>query len=67
MWWTWLLGLFAGVAILIIICAAFVALFVRDENQRHDGYRVLALVFGAVTGSAGLAALLLKLHEAGLL
>ena len=65
--WTWLLGLFACAVMLIIVCAAYVALFVKDEKQRRDGYRVLALVFGAVTGGTGLVALLLKLHQTGLI
>lgn len=65
--WAWLLALFMGAVIVIILCAAYVALFVANERQRRDGYRVLALVFGAVTGGTGLAALLLKLHQAGML
>jgi hypothetical protein len=65
--WTWLLGLFACAIMLIIVCASYVALFVPDEKQRRDGYRVLALVFSVVTGGTGLAALLLKLHDAGLI
>jgi hypothetical protein len=64
--WPWLLGGFASAITIILVCAAYVALFVPDPERRHDGYRVLALVLSASAGSTGLLALVLRLHEAGL-
>ncbi|HEV3361999.1 MAG TPA: hypothetical protein VG247_34745 [Pseudonocardiaceae bacterium] len=65
--WTWLLSGYAVLFLLVTGAAAGVALFVRDPVHRADGFRVLKLTLGASTGSAGLAALAVKLHEAGLL
>jgi hypothetical protein len=64
--WPWLVGGFAAAIMIIIVCAAYVALFVLDSERRRDGYRVLALVLSATSGSTGLLALALGLHQAGL-
>ncbi|MCO1578520.1 hypothetical protein M8C13_22460 [Crossiella sp. SN42] len=64
--WSWLLGAFTCVLVVIVCCAAYVALYRTDERHRRDGYRVLALCFGLLTGSTGVLAVLLTLHESGL-
>jgi hypothetical protein len=63
----WIVGCYAGLALAIIGSAAFVAVFVPDDGQRHDAYNVLKLMLGALTGAGGLLTLLVKLHDAGLL
>jgi hypothetical protein len=63
----WIVGCYAVLALAIIGSAAFVAVFVPDDNQRRDAYKVLKLMLGAITGTGGLLALVVKLHEAGLL
>ncbi|ROP37858.1 hypothetical protein EDD40_3188 [Saccharothrix texasensis] len=64
--WTWLMGGYAVFAAVMIAAACFVALFGRDEEHRTSGYRVLKLIFMAVTGSGGLTMAVLKLYELGL-
>ncbi|MDQ2789280.1 MAG: hypothetical protein M3Y73_06080 [Actinomycetota bacterium] len=63
----WIVGCYAVLALAIIGSAAFVAVFVPNDGQRGDAYKVLKLMLGALTGTSGLLALLVKLHEAGLL
>lgn len=63
---TWILWGYALLALVIIGSAAFVAVFVPDGSQRRDAYKVLKLMLGALT-TGGFLALLVKLHEAGLL
>jgi hypothetical protein len=64
---TWILWCYAVLALAIIGSAAFVAVFVPDSSQRRDAYKVFKLMLGALTGTGGLLALLVKLHESGLL
>ncbi len=47
--------------------ATVVALTQRDPRRRRDALQVLRIVLGAGTGLAGVSALLIKLHQAGLL
>jgi hypothetical protein len=47
--------------------ATVVALTQRDSRRRRDALQVLRIVLGAGTGLAGVSALLIKLHQAGLL
>jgi hypothetical protein len=63
----WIVGCYAVLALAIIGSAAFVAVFVPNDSQRRDAYKVLKLMLGAITGTGGLLALVVKLHEAGLL
>jgi hypothetical protein len=63
----WILWCYAVLALIIIGSAAFVAVFISDGSQRRDAYKVLKLMLGALTGTGGLLALLVKLYEAGLL
>jgi hypothetical protein len=65
--WTWLLGSYAVVLLVITGCAAYVALALPDAEHRKDGYRVLKLVLGLVTGISGLIAAVVRLHETGLI
>jgi hypothetical protein len=65
--WVWLLGGYAVLMLALIACAGFVALFVADEKRRKTAYDVLRLALTTATGSAGVVAVALKLHEAGLL
>jgi hypothetical protein len=65
--WNWLIGSYATVGLVLFGCAGYVAVWVKDRLQRADAYRVLKLVIGALTGTGGLIALVLRLHETGLL
>jgi hypothetical protein len=66
--WAWLLGTYAVFFVLVGGAAAGVALFVEGDNQRGErAVRVLKLALGTGTGIAGLIALAVKLHDAGLL
>jgi hypothetical protein len=65
--WNWLIGSYAAVVLALLCCAGLVAVWVPDAQQRADAYRVLKLVVGAVTGTGGVVALVLQLHEVGLL
>jgi hypothetical protein len=47
--------------------ATHVALSGRDKQRRADAYKVLRLLWGAVTGAGGVAAVALKLHQVGLM
>ncbi len=67
MWLVWIAGGYAALMLALIACAGFVALFVKDEKRRKMAYDVLRLVLKTATGSAGLVAIALKLHQAGLL
>ena len=59
----WLAGAYACVILLLIAGAGYLALSESDPVRREDAYRVLRLLIMA----GGLAGLLAKLHEAGLL
>jgi hypothetical protein len=59
----WLLGAYAVAVLLILVTAAFVALVVRDPQHRADGYKVLKLTLGAVTGTAGVLVLLVQFAQ----
>ncbi len=63
----WLIGSYAAVVLALLCCAGLVAVWVPNAQQRADAYRVLKLVVGAATGTGGVIALTLRLHEAGLL
>jgi hypothetical protein len=65
--WPWILGGYAVFVAVLIGAAVFVALFGKDESHRSAGYKVLKLIWFGVTGPGGVAALILKLHEIGLL
>lgn len=65
--WNWLIGSYAAVMLALLACAGFVAVWMQNAQQRADAYRVLKLVVGAVTGTGGVVALALRLHDAGLL
>lgn len=60
--WTIFFGVLLCAVLLILLSAAFVALFLRDPRRRHDGYRVLALSITCVTCVAGLLAVGLRIH-----
>jgi hypothetical protein len=62
--------IFGGYAILVALLVAYsahISLSGRDKQRRDDAFRVLKLIWGTATGATGLAAVLLKLHNAGLL
>jgi len=63
----WLIGGYATLVAVWISCAVYVALFVRDKQRRADAYRVLKLIIGTATGTGGLVAALVRLHETGVL
>ncbi|MBN6039985.1 hypothetical protein [Amycolatopsis sp. 195334CR] len=57
-----------GVLVAVLIAAAAgVALFVPDTSQREMGFKVLKLMLGTATGAGGTLALLVRVHEIGLL
>jgi hypothetical protein len=64
--WAWLVAAYATLAFALIGCAGFVALFVSDEKRRKMAYDVLKLALATTTGSAGVVAVALKFHQAGL-
>lgn len=63
--WVWLLAGYVMLVLTLIGCAGFVALFVADEKRRTMAYDVLRLLLKTATGSAGVIAVVLKLHQAG--
>ncbi|KOV87577.1 hypothetical protein [Nocardia sp. NRRL S-836] len=65
--WAWLIGGYAVVLALLIGFAGFVASWVDDEKKRADAFKVVKLLVVAVTGSGGLFAAAMALHQAGLL
>lgn len=64
---TWLIIGYAVLVALLISCAGYVALFVGDEKRREMAFRVLKLVWVTATGTSGVLAVALKLHDAGLI
>ncbi|GHH59674.1 hypothetical protein [Lentzea cavernae] len=65
--WAWLIGGYAVVFAMLIAFTGFVASFVECAKKRADAYKVLRLVLTAVTGTTGLFAVGMALHQAGLL
>lgn len=65
--WPWILVGYAVFVAVVIGAAVFVALFGKDEDHRSAGYKVLKLIWFGVTGPVGVAVLVLKLNEIGLL
>lgn len=63
----WILGGYAVMFLLLLGCAGFVAVLVDDADRRGDAYKVLKLLTSIVFGSGGLVALLIKLHEMGVI
>ncbi|MGK3206910.1 hypothetical protein ABFJ78_37680 [Amycolatopsis sp. MEPSY49] len=62
--------IFGGYAILVALLvtySAHISLSGQDKQRRDDAFRVLKLVWGTATGATGLTAVLLQLHNAGLL
>jgi len=64
---SWLIIGYAVLVALLIGCAGYVALFVADEKRREMAFRVLKLVWVTATGTSGVLAVALKLHDAGLI
>jgi hypothetical protein len=64
--WMWFLIGYGVLVATLTIYAAHVAISCRDAKRRADAYRVLKL-FWSATGGVGVVALLMRLHEAGLL
>jgi hypothetical protein len=62
----WLAWAYAVVELLLIAASGYAALAVRNTGRRRDAYKVLRLMLTAGAAS-GLAGLLVKLHELGLL
>lgn len=63
-----ILGIAWGVFVLAAVAAAtMVALFQTDGQHRKDALAVLRTLLSAGTAAGGAGALLIKLHEAGLL
>jgi hypothetical protein len=60
---TALLVAFGVLALLAFGCSAYVALLVPKAEHRRDGYRVLKLLLG----TTGAIAVLVRLHEAGVI
>lgn len=65
--WGWLALGYAMVTILLCQTAGIVAVFYKDPKQRTDAFRVFKLLWTTTTGTSGVVAIVLKLHEAGLL
>jgi hypothetical protein len=63
-WATLLLG-YATLIATLIAYAAHVALSNKDRQRRADAFRVLRLLSGITTGAGGILAVLIKLHESG--
>lgn len=64
--WAWLVGAYIVLMLALTGCAGGVTLFVADRERRKVAYDVLKLMLTTATGSAGVAALVLKLHEVGM-
>ncbi|SER08505.1 hypothetical protein [Lentzea albida] len=64
--WGWLVGGYTGVLVALTGFAGFVASGVDCSKKRADAYKVLKLVLMSVTGAGGVFAVLVRLHEAGL-
>jgi hypothetical protein len=65
--WTWLLGAYSLIVLVVVFYAAHVALSGRDKQHRADAYKVLKLTWGAATSVTGLIAITLRLVQTGLL
>jgi len=66
MWGMFFIGYATFVAVLIGY-AAHVALSNKDRQRRADAFRVLKLVWGTTTGAGGVIAVMIRLHDAGML
>ncbi|MGH3622302.1 MAG: hypothetical protein ACRDQ5_10995 [Sciscionella sp.] len=63
----WLFVAYATVALALIARAGLAAIQAPDSEQRKDAYRVLKLILGTASGAGGEVAVLVRLHELGLL
>ena len=66
MTWMWFLIGYGVLVASLSIYATHVALSCRNAQRRADAYRVLKLVWSA-TGGVGVVALVVRLHDAGVL
>ncbi|MCG8920283.1 hypothetical protein L6E12_31390 [Actinokineospora sp. PR83] len=67
MLWTWMLGAYLLVLTAIVGCAGYVALFVSNRDRAERASRILKTTMVAVTGGGGTVAVIVRLHETGLL
>ncbi|PPK60680.1 hypothetical protein V5P93_003984 [Actinokineospora auranticolor] len=65
--WTWILGAYLGVLIALVGCAGYVTLFIAETDRAERALRTLKTATVAITGSTGAIALVVCLHETGLL
>jgi hypothetical protein len=65
--WAWMIGGYAIVLVALTGCAGYVALFVTNQRRGERAYRILKMLLTAVTSSGGLVAVLVRLHQVGLL
>ncbi len=63
----WLACTYAAVILILTATAGYTALCVSDASRRADGYRVLRLLLISAGPVSGLAGILIKLHQLGLL
>lgn len=63
----WILLLVCGAFVIVTAAtAAAVALFQSDQGRRKDALQVLRIVLGTGTVLSSAAAVLIKLHQAGI-
>jgi hypothetical protein len=65
--WGWLIGGYAVFVAVLVGYAAHVALSSGEAEHRADAYEVLKLIWGTATGAGGLAAIVVRLHQIGVL
>ena len=65
--WVWFIVGYAVFVAAITGYAAHVALSGKDGERRDDAFRVLKLVWGTGTGVSGIIALMVRLHDSGVL
>jgi hypothetical protein len=65
--WTWLIGVYAVLLLMLTGAAGWVALFVTDHRRSTRAHALLKILLAAIGGSGGLIAVALRLHQTGLL
>lgn len=64
--WTWFIVCYAVFFASLIGYATHIALSGADQQHRADGFRVLKLVLASGTGTGGVVAVVIRLHELGM-
>ena len=65
--WLWFFSGYAVFNGVLVSYATHVALSGKDQQQRRDAFKVLKLIWTTATGTGGLVAIAIRLHDLGVL